>query len=213
MAKKVCSECGKPLERANQKTCGTTCRSKRSRRIKRSRAAAAKSTNEKRTHAEHLQPLNQAVNRGARDVAHKILEDELRPIVRESITEDVLKGIGDLVKLTPRMVELIGQDMESEIPDVRQKAYSLLARYTLGNSAVAPQAEQSAGAPMQVVFQLPRPGDSGEPPIRVDATELLTCMECQTEKPAQEFVGNSERCQTCHDGLQAKIQERFGPRE
>lgn len=210
MAKRICSECSNRLERSTQKTCSTACRSKRARRLKKQRLEASRKGGESNAHPEHLATLAAAVNKNAKQVAHETLKEEMKPIVREAITEDVLKSINDLVALTPKMVAAIEEDLNNEDDKyLRQKAYSLLARYTLGNSSVAPAPATAAPGPMQVVFQLPRPGDDGQPPITVEVEELRTCMECQATKPAGEFVANSERCQACHDALQEKVRARF----
>jgi hypothetical protein len=205
-----------PLTRPSQKTCSTKCRNRRARRIKRQnrerveRMAAANSL------PEHLKPLSDATNpRAVRDAAHELVKEELRPVVRESLTQDVLNGIGRLVNLTPKMVAAIEEDLDSSDKYLRQKAYSLLARYTLGNSSVAPAPAQHAPAPMQVVFQLPRPGDDldkhdADYTLPAVVEELRTCQECQAEKPATEFVGDSERCLTCHGELQDRVTARYG---
>jgi hypothetical protein len=209
VAKRICSECSNRLERSTQKTCSTACRSKRARRLKKQRLEASRKGGENNALPEHLAPLSAAVSKNAKQVAHEILKEEMKPVVREAITEDVLNAINDLVALTPTMVAAIKDDLASDDKYLRQKAYSLLARYTLGNSSVAPAPATAAPGPMQVVFQLPRPGDDGAPSITVEAEELRTCMECQATKPASEFVANSERCQACHDALQEKVRARF----
>lgn len=216
MAKRICSEygpnnpnCKRTLDRPTQKTCSDACRNRRARRLKRQRLEASRKGGEANALPEHLKTLQTAAANEAKQVAHELLKEEMKPVVREAITEDVLSAINDLVALTPTMVEAIREDLSSDDKYLRQKAYSLLARYTLGNSSVAPAPANAAPAPMQVVFQLPRPGDDGQPPITVEAEELRTCMECQATKPASEFVANSERCQSCHDALQEKVRARF----
>lgn len=217
MAKRICSEygpnnpnCKRTLDRPTQKTCSDACRNRRARRLKKQRLEASRKGGENNAHPEHLATLAAAVNKNAKQVAHETLKEEMKPIVREAITEDVLKSINDLVALTPKMVAAIEEDLNNEDDKyLRQKAYSLLARYTLGNSSVAPAPATAAPGPMQVVFQLPRPGDDGQPPITVEVEELRTCMECQATKPAGEFVANSERCQACHDAVHEKVRARF----
>ncbi len=165
---------------------------------------------EANTLPEHLKGLSTAVNRQAPDILHEMLKAEMQPIVREAITETVMRGIDALVSLTPRLAELIARDLESSDPNISQKAQSLLARYTLGNASVAPAPAAAVPQPMQVQFLMPRPGDTPAE-ITAPAVELRTCVECEAEKPAAEFVGASPRCQVCHDGLQAQVAARFGP--
>lgn len=162
---------------------------------------------------EHLQPLTTAVARDHRkmtDVVHEVFKEELRPVVREAITEDVLRSVGAMMRLTPKMIALIERDMEDTDPNVRQKAYTLLARYTLGNASVAPAPTEQVTPPMQVVFNLPRPGEGGPATAEAPAEELRECCECHQLKPEDEFVANSERCQSCHDQVQARVRARFG---
>lgn len=204
-----CSECKAPLSHPQAKTCGKTCRSRRSRRIK----SAAKRGAEKRALPEHLQVMSKAVTSQIKDTAHEVLKEEMGPVVREAITSDVLRAVDDMVALTPRMVELIKEDMESEDASIRQKAYTLLAKYTLGNPSVAPASAEQQPAPLSVVFQLPRPGDTNSgteeaPPA--EATELRECSECHNTAPRSDFPDDAERCVTCHEALRAQVLERFG---
>lgn len=128
-------------------------------------------------------------------------------MVRAAITEEVLRSIQDLVGLAPRVVELLGQDLESSDPNVRQKAYTLIAKYTLGHNAIVTPEDQGGGQ-MVVNFHMPRPDDpeqlaydvDGEA-VEVDQDEDRQCAFCNETKPLEEFVANSDRCQSCHDKL------------
>ncbi len=198
-----------PLKRPNQITCSSSCRQKRARRLKREAKQKAARLQAHNTLPEHLKPLSVAVNKQAPDILRDLLIEEMKPIVREAVTENVMQGIAGLVALTPRLVELIARDLESSDPNISQKAQTLVARYTLGNASVAPTPAAAAPQPMQVQFLMPRPGD--EPAgIEAPADELRTCVECEQEKPVPEFVGASPRCQTCHDGLMGEVEDRFG---
>jgi uncharacterized paraquat-inducible protein A len=48
--------------------------------------------------------------------------------------------------------------------------------------------------------------------IEVDGqvVELRECQECHVSKPPEEFVGNSPRCQACHQKLVDMAAEKFG---
>ncbi len=208
-----CSECNKRLPNANQRTCSDSHRQLRARRKKREAQAHAIKIAEAKDLPEHLKALSDANNKLVKDVGRDLVVKQMTPVIREAITEDVMQGIRDMVRLTPRMVALIEEDMESRDPQIRQKAYTLLARYTLGNASVAPAPAEVAPAPMQVSFVLPRPGDAclnGDVAQDVQHVDLRTCAQCNQDKPAGEFVGDSDRCQGCHDALQAKVQEQFG---
>lgn len=198
----VCTECGVQLENPLAKTCSPSHRQKRQRRLKRQRQAAGAAN----AYPEHLANLADG------DLVSEVAKEELRPVVREAITEDVLRAAQRLVGLTDTMVDAIAEDLHSEDKWLRQKAYTLLARYTLGNTSIAPAAD-STNQPMQVVFNMPRPGTEphqnrgGSADIDSNASELRQCMECQADKPVSEFVGPSERCVACHEAKKAAVLE------
>ncbi len=149
----------------------------------------------------------------SQDVVRDVLRDEVTPIVREALTDDVLVGIRDLVRLTPKMIAAIEQDLTNTDDTVRQKAYTLLARYTLGNPSIAPAPTTPATSPMSVFFEMPRPGDSSQTSdavLEANATEVKTCAECGVEKDAALFVGTSDRCRGCHDRLRSTVRQRYG---
>lgn len=210
-----CSECENLLEGrlSNAKTCSNACRNKRSRRLRRARKQGGRPPL-----PEHQRVLSQAANGAVKDLAHEVAKEELRPVVREAITDDVLKAIDGLVKLTPQAIQALTLDLASSDDQVRQKATALILRYTLGNQSVAPAPAEQQPAPMQVVFNMPRPG-STEPGVSVDSgtaeipeavEDTRECQDCREWKVDAEFVAGSDRCQSCYDGLQARIAERFG---
>jgi hypothetical protein len=209
-----CSECGGPLgphAQSNRKTCSGPCRSKRSRRLKAAKQRAGKA----RAHPEELQPLYQADKGSIQDAAMEVMREEVRPVVREALTQDVLLAIQDLVNLTPTIVEKIKDDLEQDKdPTLRQRAYTLVAKYTLGNASVAPPPPEQAAQGLTVNFMMPRPGDetstTEDPQEHGEAVELRTCTECKEDHPDSAFVAGSDRCTTCHEALQAKVAERFG---
>lgn len=190
--------------RADAKTCSTSCRAKRSRRL----AKARKKGGENHI-PEHHQEMNKLISGALPDEARNAIQDELRPVVREAMTADVMTAISSMIKLTPRMVELIELDLESTDPVIRQRAYTLLMKYTVGNTAVAPMAPEHSPAPMQVIFNVPRPGD-GDLSVETSAIETRQCGECNVMKAETDFEGSSDRCTACHDRLQALVTDRFG---
>lgn len=209
---RTCSECGKSLKgyAPQAKTCGDTCRTKRSRRMRAQNKAAA----EKRSMPEHQRALSEVVHKEAPDIAHKVIQEELRPVVREAITEDVLRSIQQLVGLTPEAVAALQLDLQSEFASVRQKAYTLILKYTIGHPAIVkPEDEGSQG--LTVYFNLPRPSgetqeDNTDVTPMVEAVEYRSCHVCGTERPVDEFVAGSDRCVDCHEKFRERAREMIG---
>lgn len=208
-----CSECGAKLVNedgsprpAGTKTCSSSCRQKRARRLKRAQIKAGAASKFEPEHQEMA-----AATRGeAVDVAHEVMKEELRPVVREAMTADVLAGIDSLIKSQPRAIELLQQQMESSDETIAQRAVTLLLKYTMGNPSVAPPPTEKAPAPMTVTFNIPRPGDITSGSIEAgDAEELRDCTDCGLSKPDSEMVGGSDRCQECFSAMQAKVEERL----
>lgn len=158
--------------------------------------------------------VNEIVRTEAVDVIERELRDQLRPIVREAIDEDVMRAIDDMVGLTPSAVKALRADLDNEKdPVLRQRAYSLVIKYTLGNPNVAPPREATA-LPFQVNFNLPRPAEL-EPqpndivPLDGDIGAWQTCDVCHLAKPDEEFVGGSSRCQSCLALRKEAVLEKF----
>lgn len=210
MAKRLgtCSDCvhdpPTALTTVHQKTCSTACRGRRSRRIARQR---------KKQGSKGLPPAQQAmsdiIQGRTPDILRETIKEELVPLVREAITEDVMRAAASLVSMTPLMVSALHEDLQSSDKILRQRAYTLLAKFTLGNQSIAPQASAPSAQPMQVNFVLPRPGEDAEV-TEVAATIVRECVECGANKPDDEFMGASDRCIECHEKVQAQVRERFG---
>lgn len=202
-----CSEyavCGRLLvnKTAQAKTCSPACRSRRSDRLKRAKAKGGRPAD-----PDHVTRAQ------IKDAASELVKEELRPIIREALTQDILDGLGELVAMVPAAIAALKLDLASDDETVRQRAYTAVMRYTLDNKAIAPASAEQAPAPMQVVFAMPRPGDAAPPLPEAqpsEATELATCAECDTEQPRSNMVANSERCQSCHDEVQARVAAKFG---
>lgn len=188
-----CSECANEVT-GKRLTCSPKCRSARSRRMRRT--------------SQHSD-IADAVYQRKTDVTREIVKEELRPVVRAAITEEVLRSIQDLVGLAPRVVELLAQDLESSDPSVRQKAYSLIAKYTLGHTAIVTPEDQGTGQ-LVVNFNMPRPdGEEPEYDVNAEATEIVEqeCAFCNETKPLSEFVAGSERCRDCHNRLKLEAEK------
>lgn len=133
------------------------------------------------------------------------MDQALAPVVREALTEDVLQAIKTLVGLTPKAIQAIEADLSSENDFIRQGAYRLLARYTLGHPALVPEMDSDKQV-VVVVNGIARPQAPTQPgehlatpePIEgVEVAETRVCDTCNEEKPVPEFVGTSHRCQDC----------------
>jgi hypothetical protein len=212
MAVKRCSECPNKLEYPTGEkkpegtlTCGVACRSKRARRLKREAKARG---GDKR--AAHVQEISDGLKDG--NALHEAAVEEFRPLVREAMTESVLVGIDRLIKATPTALAALEADLTNQDDTIRQRAYTLLLKYTMGNPSVAPPSQAVQPAGMTVQFNLPRPGDDPTPTITVpvEGEELRTCGDCNAEKPVSQFVSGSQRCEVCHDGMRSLLTERFG---
>jgi hypothetical protein len=203
-----CSECPASLagRKAQTKTCSSKCRSERSRRLARANTDEGQS---------RLAEIAHIVRGEAPEIAHRVVQEELRPIVREALTEDVLRSLQRMVGLTPLMVDAIEEDLASEDATIRQRAYSLVMKYTVGHPAVVRPEESNAGQQLVVNFQLPRPGEAAVPgsirdePVDAESTELVPCDACGEDKLASEFVSGSTRCQECFDKRAAEVKALY----
>lgn len=207
-----CSECPKDLDALglgpHQITCSDSCRAKRSRRL---RAIKRDEENYAETHGLTGDEVRLAVRRELTpDVISTAAQEVVTPLVREAITEETVRAIKDLVGLTPLAVTAIEKDLTHKNAMVRQKAYSLLLKYTVGHPAVV-QPEDTAPAPgLTVNFNMPRPGDPDTEDEPVDADEIRECDICHAEKPAAEFEGDSDRCKECFANLKIDVLKAHG---
>lgn len=188
------------------RTCSEKCRSTRSRRIKRTNRNVEAFAEANNAGAQEIAAI---VRREAPDVITKVMKDELRPIVREALTEDVLRAVEQMLGLTPRAVELLAADLESEDSTVRQRAYTLVTKYTIGHPALL-KADDGAGAgQITVNFALPRPDDVPDETSPHEADVVRTCDSCSEDKPESEFVAGSDRCRTCFEEQKAEVLAAF----
>lgn len=204
MAYRICSECPNPLtgKSAAAKTCSPKCRSARSRRIRNAQRKAGEDS----AYPAHAKEISERVRGETPDVARHVIEEEIRPVVRESITADTLKAIADMVALTPQAVAALQEDLASDDATIRQRAYTLLMKYTVGHSAIVTPDDDGNKGPMHVHFELPRPGSDqpAEPVEEAEAVEVRECDHCHVEKPLDEFVANSYRCKGCFEEQQVR---------
>lgn len=209
---RTCSECAKSLAgyATQAKTCSPKCRKARSIRIRKASKA------EHREQSQHLS-LPPAIREIAlmasdrqKNLVSEVVKQELAPIVRDALTESTLRAIQDLLDLTPAAVAALAEDIADDDPVIRQRAYALQMKYTIGHPAlVQPEAGAAAGQ-MVVNFELPRPPDSiDSTATALPALELKTCDLCGEEKPGEQFASGSDRCQPCADEWKQRITERF----
>jgi hypothetical protein len=149
------------------------CRSARARRLKRE---AAKRGGDKRS--AHVQEVSDALKDG--DALHEAAVDEFRPLVREAMTDDVLRGIDLLIKATPPPSPRCEADLTNSDDTIRQRAYTLLLKYTMGNPSVAPPSQQAAPGGLTVQFNLPRPGDDPAAASSIPADVSQSCGPATT---------------------------------
>lgn len=207
----VCSECGTSLagKKKSTRTCGEKCRKARSIRLRTQHARDGEWENDGRQENPETAEMRLAIRSELDDRIHKVLDQELTPLVREAITDDVLRSITALLALTPQAVAAIMDDlMQTESYDRRQKAYTLLLKYTAGNSPLVPSVDPKPPA-VNVIF----PGmERPDAPI-VTAAELLDddefiCNACDRALPMSEQAApGAERCKECHAALQVRKDE------
>jgi hypothetical protein len=200
---RVCTECGEQLgaDAAPTKlTCSDNCRGKRSRRLKRSR---------KREVDPDIRDVHSETGRQILSVSREVMMDELRPIVREAITEDITRAIAGMVALTPRAIEVLGEHLDDEDTATQQRAAALVTKYTMGHPAFVRPEEDNSGKQVVVQFNLPRPDSvDGTAEVIID-DETKECDMCHTDKPLSQFVDGSNRCRQCFEDFQAAVRARF----
>lgn len=203
MAQRPCAACGKLLpEGYRGKTCDAKCR-KRLARQKAAQRRSAAAVGGQRT-AENFSGLVDADE--ALKAAQAVLEKELTPIVREAITDDVIRAIAALGKLTPALVESLAKDLTSSNDFVRTRAQAIIAKYTLG------QAEGGPRDPRLVINlgQMPDPSlDQIDRVDQVESVELRECESCGEAKPLSDFDGDAPRCRDCQRNLRTDLERRY----
>lgn len=213
MAARMCSEwglrpeCKGSLEGMSPQalTCSVGCRQHRARRLRKANIDSRA--------LEATQGVRELVRAGGKDAVQEVLKQELAPLVRESIDDSVLAAIDRMVKLTPQAVDVLARDMEGEDRVMAQRAAALVVKYTIGHPAlVRPPEEKPVN--FEVHFGLPRPDDDGEV-VRYDeegevAAETKVCDACGQEKPVAEFADGSDRCESCFQGVRARLIKQFG---
>lgn len=209
--RRTCSECGGSLaaKGPHAKTCSDSCRAKRSRRLKRGKGGLEL--------PDEMKAVSEAVRNEVPDIAHDVIVEELRPVVREAMTEDVLRSIHQLVALTPTAIAALAEDLQSDDPVIRNKATTLTLKYTLGHPALIRPDDADPGKQLVVNLNLPRPeqpeivGDETHEGEAVeDADEVRTCDKCLATKSIGDFAADSYRCTECWESQRSDVLARYG---
>lgn len=157
----------------------------------------------------------------AESVALEEMREKIAPVVREMLTEKVLLELEALTDLLPKAVARLALLLESDDDDTALKAATLLLKYTMGNSSIAPPPLEQSGTRLELNIGIPQQDGSQRNYVvegevvdgeiaDAPAAELRECMDCHQEKPAEDFMGQSQRCQQCHDEMLEQVQARFG---
>jgi hypothetical protein len=134
-----------------------------------------------------------------------VLREELRPVIREAITQQVLDGIHDLIGHVPKAVAVAAGLLDSTDEKTRYDAATLILRHTTGNKAVVPDVNAGQGNDLTVHFNVPRPETvEGQASGVIETKE---CDSCHTTKPLDQFVGTSYRCVTCYNKMQDLVKQ------
>jgi hypothetical protein len=209
---RTCSECGTSLAgRAPQtKTCSPEHRQQRARRVRAlTRAEQRDEATRNHTPPEIAEIMAVVANPATRNnTLKRVVEQELRPIIRSAMTEELLRAIQDMMNLTPRAVAAIHEDLESDDAVIRQRAYTLLIKYTIGHPALLHGDDTSDSKQININFAaLPRPDEI--PPDAEIVEEVRVCDLCSEPKPESEFVSGSDRCVACFERWQQEIEGQF----
>lgn len=212
MAARMCSEwglregCAGSLEGLSPQalTCGVACRQHRARRLKAARIDS--------TALEATRGVRELVRAGGQDAVQAVLKQELTPLVREAIDDDVLAAIGKMVGLTTKAVARLERDLDGEDAVIAQRAAALVVKYTVGHPALVKPVDETPQA-LTVHFNLPRPDGTVEAPAVDEEGEEITdfvCDQCGEERAAELRVAGSDRCEICFQATRAAILERHG---
>lgn len=186
------------------KTCSARCRQQLSREKRRS-----ESNNRRGAAAERWAPQHQAEEADKEQIIKDLFKEELRPYVREQITEGTIKGIAALVTLMPELVDSLRADLQSIDPVARGRAQQILSKYTMG--FMDPKAE-AATRPLTIhMGSMPQPGDE-----KFDAADAIAtgvqqeCETCHEIKDLSHYDAGATLCNECLAERKASAMERYG---
>lgn len=225
--------------RENKILCGkNSCRIRRQRRRKKQGADFTEWAQDFSDVTALLSKAEESAMTNLHLVAREVLADSIRPTIEKAlVAEDVLASIAGLVGLLPLVQDALKADLSAmkhirdamghpimcdgepvmePDRDVRGKAIAHILKYTAGQPGLAPQPEQAVVAPPSVIFmgmppmpEAPVDAEVAELLPEVESGELRVCDACGKPKAPDLFVGNSERCQECHDAVRERAMARL----
>jgi hypothetical protein len=208
--------CGNSLEGLSPlaKTCSPACKARLARANK---AAQKRRARERKAQKRNgLEVIAEAAAGGTDtlDIARDVLREELREhIHREALTEDVLADLAKMINFAPAAIQVLSLQLASEDETIAQRAANLILKYTMGNASVAPEGVGRQPAQLQVILGMPDRVNGATEELPSDVIDTRTCNRCHETKPADEFVGKSERCQRCFDLMQLEVVSKFTPKD
>jgi hypothetical protein len=158
----------------------------------------------------------------AESIALQEIRDRIEPVTRELLTDNVLKELNSLVNLLPAAIAELTYELSRdddgkpivEDPELRHKAAIQVMKFTVSNNSIAPANAEQQPAALTVVIGQAMESKLGAKTTSVqvgdEVVELRECQECHISKPVEEFVGQSSRCQDCHQKLIDAAAEKFG---
>jgi hypothetical protein len=140
----------------------------------------------------------------AERAAAELLREELRPHVREAITDEVIDQIKALIAAAPLAIEELKKQLKNPDAELRHKAAKEILRHTTGNKAIVPDINADHQQDLIVHFALPRPDDpTPSGPLDAPPEDLRQCDSCLAWKIPREFEGGSDRCTVCFEKMKA----------
>lgn len=136
-------------------------------------------------------------------MTREVLAEELRPVVREAITEEVLDAVHDLIGHLPKAIQVAAALLDDEDPRTRYDAANLIMRHTAGNKNVVPDVNADRQRDLTVVFGIPRPETAAAIDGETGVIETKECDSCGEVKTLDAFIGQSDRCTTCFEKMRA----------
>lgn len=196
---RTCTECPNPVT-GRKITCSDRCRSRRSKRQRETLASG--------------RDVPTLVTDEAERLAQEELRKQIVPVVREALTEEVLRGIENLVGSVPKAVEVATGLLDHDDEEIRYKAAALILRHTTGNKQVVPDVNDSVDPNMTVIFNVPQQERTGVIELggaaANGAVETKECDSCFEHKPLTDFESGSDRCTQCFNGMRAKAIATLG---
>lgn len=207
----ICTECGTPYTSRNphSKVHSDACRMRRNRRKRREGGAFTDFAIDAGPTADAMQEAAKHAIADLPQVARDVLAGELRPVVREHLTQAVLDSIGSMVDLLPLVHAALADDLVAvrtlrthdgdiiygddgepiyEVDyDRRSRAVQIVLKNTVQHGGVAPQAEKPEMAPLTIHF------DGMQAPLSVGAVTVDgAAYEAVVDLPA-----GARQCDSC----------------